>query len=141
KNRNDRVTLRLEQAQTRQTVYDIASQVMANYGVEIVKQGGILRFQVKQVGLSPEEPPILISGEARPDVPIAYRPVFQFVPLHNVDPKDVIPWLNSAYDKSGLSASADNPRGGLMLKGMASIVSQAAQAVRLLDQPFMRGQY
>lgn len=141
KNRNDRVTLRLEQAQTRQTVYDIASQVMANYGVEIVKQGGILRFQVKQVGLSPEEPPILVSGEALPDVPNAYRPVFQFIPLHNVDPKDVIPWLNNAYDKSGLSASADNPRGGLMLKGMASIVSQAAQAVRLLDQPFMRGQY
>lgn len=141
KKRNDRVTLRLEQAQTRQTVYDIASQVMANYGVEIVKQGGILRFQVKQIGLSPEEPPILVSGEALPDVPNAYRPVFQFIPLHNVDPKDVIPWLNNAYDKSGLSASADNPRGGLMLKGMASLVKQAAQAVRLLDQPFMRGQH
>ncbi|WP_444438148.1 secretin N-terminal domain-containing protein [Pseudomonas sp. A6] len=141
KKRNDRVTLRLEQAQTRQTVYDIASQVMANYGVEIVKQGGILRFQVKQIGLSPEEPPILVSGEALPDVPNAYRPVFQFIPLHNVDPKDVIPWLNNAYDKSGLSASADNPRGGLMLKGMASLVKQAVQAVRLLDQPFMRGQH
>ncbi|MBB1610118.1 MULTISPECIES: type II secretion system protein GspD [unclassified Pseudomonas] len=141
KKRNDRVTLRLEQAQTQQTVYDIASQVMANYGVEIVKQGGILRFQVKQIGLSPEEPPILVSGEALPDVPNAYRPVFQFIPLHNVDPKDVIPWLNNAYDKSGLSASADNPRGGLMLKGMASLVKQAAQAVRLLDQPFMRGQH
>ncbi|WP_407733236.1 secretin N-terminal domain-containing protein [Pseudomonas citronellolis] len=141
KKRNDRVTLRLEQAQTRQTVYDIASQVMANYGVEIVKQGGILRFQVKQIGLSPEEPPILVSGEALPDVPNAYRPVFQFIPLHHVDPKDVIPWLNNAYDKSGLSASADNPRGGLMLKGMASLVKQAAQAVRLLDQPFMRGQH
>lgn len=141
KKRNDRVTLRLEQAQTRQTVYDIASQVMANYGVEIVKQGNILRFQIKQIGLSPEEPPILISGEALPDVPNAYRPVFQFMPLHNVDPKDVIPWLNNAYDKSGLSATADNPRGGLMLKGMASLVKQAAQAVRLLDQPFMRGQH
>lgn len=141
KKRNDRVTLRLEQAQTRQTVYDIASQVMANYGIEIVKQGDILRFQIKQIGLSPEEPPILVSGEALPDVPNAYRPVFQFIPLHNVDPKDVIPWLNNAYDKSGLSATADNPRGGLMLKGMASLVKQAAQAVRLLDQPFMRGQH
>ncbi|MCY1258655.1 Type II secretion system protein D [compost metagenome] len=141
KTRNERVTLRLEQPQSKQTIYDVASQVLANYGVEILRQGNVLRFQIKQIGLSPEEPPILISGDARPDVPIAYRPVFQFVPLNNVDPKDVIPWLNSAYEKSGLSATADNPRGGLMLKGMAAIVRQAAEAVRLLDQPFMRGQY
>ncbi|MBO3274591.1 type II secretion system protein GspD [Pseudomonas sp. Milli4] len=141
KGRSDRVTLRLEQPQTKQMVYNVASQVMANYGVEMIKQGSVLRFQIKQIGLSPDEPPILITGDARPDVPIAYRPVFQFVPLHNVDPKDVIPWLSSAYEKSGLVATADGPRGGLMLKGMASIVSQAAEAVRLLDQPFMRGQY
>ncbi|WP_302328952.1 type II secretion system protein GspD [Pseudomonas triclosanedens] len=140
KNKTDRVTLRLQQSQTRQTVYNIASQVMTNYGIEIARQGGVLRFQIKQLGLSPDEPPILISGDARPDVPISYRPVFQFVPLHNVDPKDVIPWLNSAYEKSGLNANADGARGGLMLKGMSSIVSQAAQAVELLDRPFMRGQ-
>ncbi|WP_416060597.1 secretin N-terminal domain-containing protein, partial [Pseudomonas aeruginosa] len=30
---------------------------------------------------------------------------------------------------------------GLMLKGMSSIVSQATEAVRLLDQPFMRGRH
>ncbi|MHB9800248.1 secretin N-terminal domain-containing protein [Pseudomonas sp. MT3] len=141
KNKADRVTLRLEQPQTSQMVYNVASQVMANYGVEIVKQGDVLRFQIKQIGLSPDEPPILISGDARPDVPIAYRPVFQFVQLHNVDAKDVIPWLSSAYEKSGLTATADGARGGLMLKGMSSIVTQAAKAVELLDQPFMRGQY
>lgn len=141
KNKNDRVTLRLEQPQTRQMVYNIASQVMNNYGVEILKQGGVLRFQIKQIGLSPDEPPILISGDARPEVPIAYRPVFQFVQLHNVDGKDVIPWLNSAYDKAGLTAMIDGARGGLMLKGMSSIVAQAAKAVQLLDQPFMRGQH
>ncbi|MDH0287777.1 type II secretion system protein GspD [Pseudomonas sp. GD04087] len=141
KNKNDRVTLRLEQPQTRQMVYNVASQVMSNYGVEIIKQGSVLRFQIKQIGLSPDEPPILISGDARPEVPIAYRPVFQFVQLHNVDGKDVIPWLNSAYDKAGLTASVDGARGGLMLKGMSSIVAQAAKAVQLLDQPFMRGQH
>lgn len=141
KNKPDRVTLRLEQLQTRQMVYNVASQVMSNYGVEILKQGNVLRFQIKQIGLSPDEPPILISGDARPEVPIAYRPVFQFVQLHNVDAKDVIPWLNSAYEKSGLTAIADSARGGLMLKGMSSIVGQAAKAVELLDQPFMRGQY
>lgn len=141
KNKPDRVTLRLEQPQTRQMVYNVASQVMSNYGVEIIKQGSVLRFQIKQIGLSPDEPPILISGDARPEVPIAYRPVFQFVQLHNVDAKDVIPWLNSAYEKSGLTAIADSARGGLMLKGMSSIVGQAAKAVELLDQPFMRGQY
>lgn len=141
KNKSDRVTLRLEQPQTRQMVYNVASQVMNNYGVEIVRQGSVLRFQIKQIGLSPDEPPILISGDARPEVPIAYRPVFQFVQLHNVDGKDVIPWLNSAYDKAGLTASVDGARGGLMLKGMSSIVAQAAKAVRLLDQPFMRGQH
>ena len=141
KNRNDRVTLRLEQAQTKQMVYNVASQVMANYGVELLKQGNVVRFQIKQIGLSPDEPPILISGDARPEVPIAYRPVFQFVQLHNVDAKDVMPWLNSAYEKSGLTTVADSARGGLMLKGMSSIVGQAAKAVELLDQPFMRGQY
>lgn len=53
----------------------------------------------------------------------------------------MIPWLNSAYEKSGLSVSADTARSGLMLKGMSSIVRQASEAVRLLDQPFMRGRH
>lgn len=141
KEKTDRVTVRLEQPQTAQMVYEVARQVLVNYGVEILHQGDIYRFQIKQVGLSPDEPPILISGEARPSVPIAYRPVFQFVALHSVDPKDVIPWLNSAYEKSGLSVMADGARSGLMLKGMSSIVNQATEAVRLLDQPFMRGRH
>ncbi|MCY1222627.1 Type II secretion system protein D [compost metagenome] len=122
-------------------VFDVARQILTNYGVEILRQGDVLRFQVRKVGLSPDEPPILISGDARPEVPIAYRPVFQFIPLHNVDARDVIPWLNSAYEKSGLSVSADTARSGLMLKGMSSIVRQASEAVRLLDQPFMRGRH
>jgi general secretion pathway protein D len=141
KEKADRVTVRLEQPQTAQTVYEVARQVLVNYGVEILHQGDVYRFQIKQVGLSPDEPPILISGDARPEVPIAYRPVFQFVPLHNVDAKDVIPWLLSAYEKSGLSVSPDAARSGLMLKGMSSIVRQATEAIRLLDQPFMRGRY
>ncbi|HEJ6600270.1 TPA: type II secretion system protein GspD [Pseudomonas aeruginosa] len=141
KEKTDRVTVRLEQPQTAQMVYEVARQVLVNYGVEILHQGDIYRFQIKQVGLSPDEPPILISGEARPSVPIAYRPVFQFVALHSVDPKDVIPWLNSAYEKSGLSVMADGARSGLMLKDMSSIVNQATEAVRLLDQPFMRGRH
>lgn len=141
KDRTDRVSVRLEQSQTRRMVYEMASQILSNYGVEIQRQGELLRFQIKQVGLSPDEPPILISGEARPEVPIAYRPVFQFVNLQRVDAKDVIPWLNSAYEKSGLSVSADPARSGLMLKGMSSIVRQASEAVRLLDQPFMRGRH
>ncbi|MGV8691077.1 type II secretion system protein GspD, partial [Pseudomonas aeruginosa] len=141
KEKTDRVTVRLEQPQTAQMVYEVARQVLVNYGVEILHQGDIYRFQIKQVGLSPDEPPILISGEARPSVPIAYRPVFQFVALHSVDPKDVIPWLSSAYEKSGLSVMADGARSGLMLKGMSSIVNQATEAVRLLDQPFMRGRH
>ncbi|WP_137822060.1 MULTISPECIES: type II secretion system protein GspD [Pseudomonas] len=141
KGKVDRVTVRLEQPQTPQMVYEVARQILANYGVEIVRQGDVFRFQIKQVGLSPDEPPILISGDARPEVPIAYRPVFQFMPLKNVDTRDVIPWLNSAYEKSGLSVSADAARSGLMLKGMSSIVRQASEAVRLLDQPFMRGRH
>lgn len=141
KTKQDKVTVRLEQPQTQQMVYNVTQQVLLNYGVEIVKQGDMLRFQVKQTGLDPDEPPILISGSARPEVPVAYRPVFQFVPLHNVDTKDVIPWLTSAYDKSGLTVAADRARSGIMLKGMASIVQQAAEAARLLDQPFMRGRF
>lgn len=141
KSKSDRVTVRLDQPQTAQMVFDVARQILTNYGVEILRQGDVLRFQVRKVGLSPDEPPILISGDARPEVPIAYRPVFQFIPLHNVDARDVIPWLNSAYEKSGLSVSADTARSGLMLKGMSSIVRQASEAVRLLDQPFMRGRH
>jgi general secretion pathway protein D len=141
KSKSDRVTVRLDQPQTAQMVFDVSRQILTNYGVEILRQGDVLRFQVRKVGLSPDEPPILISGDARPEVPIAYRPVFQFIPLHNVDARDVIPWLNSAYEKSGLSVSADTARSGLMLKGMSSIVRQASEAVRLLDQPFMRGRH
>jgi len=122
----DLVTLRVSDPQTPEQMYQMAWQVLNNYGVSIVHQNNLLRF-VPRATAQTLEPPLLISGRTLPSVPISHRPVFQFVPLKAVSTTQIVQWLQVAY------ASPE------LLKGTPNLVRQALEAIQFLDQPFMRG--
>ncbi|MDD2817002.1 MAG: secretin N-terminal domain-containing protein [Thiotrichaceae bacterium] len=139
--KKDLVTLRVSEPQTPAQLYQVARQILDNYGVTGVKQGDILRFVPTTAAPEGGEPPILISGRALPDVPVSHRPVFQIVPLRVVRNVHVAGWLRQLYPSKKLQISEDPERNAIILSGMPDLVRNAAEAVAFLDQPNMRGRY
>ncbi|MDE2272279.1 MAG: hypothetical protein KGJ94_09890 [Xanthomonadaceae bacterium] len=136
----DLVTLRVNEPQPPATFYKVAADVLQRYGVAVQWDGHTVNLiPAKQAKGS--EPPILISGSALPTVPESHRPVFQLVQLHAVAIGDVQHWMETAYANSQLKIDTDIRRNAVVLSGPESIVRQAAQAIKVLDRPFLRGSY
>ncbi len=135
----DLVTLRTVEAQSYQALYDLGLQVLGRYGIGVEKNGDVLYFApAKKIG---EETPLIISGRSLPDVPATHRPVFMLIPLHVVRAREVDQWLNQAFAGQNLKISGNPDRNSIILMGLPDLVSQAAEAISVLDQPFMRGRY
>ncbi|MDM8524804.1 type II secretion system protein GspD [Desulfococcaceae bacterium HSG8] len=140
RNKQDMVTLRAETPLSPSELDALARQVLGNYGVKAEPQGEVLRFiPGRATGFS--EPPLLISGRTLPEVPVSHRPVFQLVPLRVVRNVHVAGWLRQAYKGQKLEIFEDPERNAVLLMGAPSVAAQALKAVRLLDQPYMRGRY
>jgi general secretion pathway protein D len=139
--KKDLVTLRVNEPQTPAQLYQVARQILDNYGVTGVKQGDILRFVPTASAPAGGEPPLLISGRTLPDVPVSHRPVFQIVPLRVVRNVQVASWLRQIYPSTKLQISEDPERNAIILSGMPDLVRNAAEAVAFLDQPNMKGRY
>ena len=139
--KKDLVTLRVNEPQTPAQLYQVARQILDNYGVAGVKQGDILRFVPTASAPAGGEPPLLISGRTLPDVPVSHRPVFQIVPLRVVRNVQVASWLRQIYPSTKLQISEDPERNAIILSGMPDLVRNAAEAVAFLDQPNMKGRY
>lgn len=139
--KKDLVTLRVSEPQSPAQLYQVAHQILDNYGVVAVKQGDILRFVPTASAPKGGEPPLLVSGRALPDVPVSHRPVFQIVPLRVVRNVHVAGWLRQLYPSPKLQISEDPERNAIILSGMPDLVRDAAQAVAFLDQPNMKGRY
>lgn len=134
----DLVTLRVTEPQPPEKMYQLAWQVLNNYGVTIVQQNDLLRV-VPRATAQTLEPPLLISGRTLPSVPISHRPIFQFVPLKAVSSTQVLQWLQVAYASPELVVQQDLKSNSVLLKGSPNLVRQALEAIQFLDQPFMRG--
>ena len=78
--RTELVTLRAKEAQSPQQLYQLAQQVLANYGVAIQLQGDFLRFTATKNQPPNPLPTMIVQGLTLPEVPPSHRPVFQFVP-------------------------------------------------------------
>lgn len=139
-NRQDLVTLRSSEEQSHRELYDMAQQVLMNYGVGIQLLTSHLRFVPAQ-DASSQEPPLLISGMALPDVPDSHRTVFHFVQLKAVRENTIRNWVASAFEGTALTVESDSVNNALVLKGPASLVRRATETVRILDRPNMRGRY
>lgn len=140
--KSDRVTLRITEPQTPLQMYQLAEQVLSEYGIEINSEAGVLSFDVAKNRKGESlQPPLLISGRTLPDVPISHRPIFQLVQLKAVRTVDVFRWLQDIYRNYDLKIIEDTRRNAVIFVGKESVVSEAVGALEALDRPYMRGQH
>lgn len=138
RNKRDLVTLRTGGPIPARQFYDLVVQVLRTYGVAV---------KMEDIGLSVrpgdkaqlDEPPLMLSGRALPEVPSSHRPVFQLVELRAARIADVNQWLKVAFKLDGLQILDDPNRNAVVFYGKPELVAQAVEAVRVLDRPFMRG--
>ena len=136
----DLVTVRVPQAQTPQAFYRLVRTVLRTYGVAVEWDGKLVQLRPVRAAAG-SEPPLIISGRALPSVPESHRPIFQMIELKNVRASDVVNWLKTAYKMDGLSIDDDMGRNAVILYGKPDVVTQAAQAIAVLDRPALRGHY
>lgn len=135
---NDLVTLRTAGPQSPQNFYRLAVEVLRTYGISTTYEGGRVLFKPSAKG-GEYQPPLVLSGRALPDVPITHRPVFQQVQLQSVRVGDVAQWLRVGFKNAELQIIEDLNRNAVVLYGKPDDVAQAAAAIRVFDQPYMRG--
>jgi general secretion pathway protein D len=134
------VTLRVSDPQPPDQLYRLARQVLLNYSVEIIRQDTLMRFVAIETTGTPS-PSLVFTGATLPEVPPSHRSVIQFVTLKIVSTSQARGWLQQAFQNQPLNILEDYPRNILILVGTPQIVRQAAETLKVLDQPAMRGQY
>lgn len=140
-NKEDLVTLRITDPRNRQQIFELARQVLSNYGVIIAQQGDLLRFMLGSSKGASAEPPLIITGEALPSVPATHRPVFLIRGMKVISNSDAYSMLRTVFQGQKLSVERDNSRNALTLQGSPDLVQSAADVIDLLDQPAMKGRY
>ncbi|EDN68223.1 type II and III secretion system protein [Beggiatoa sp. PS] len=133
------VTLRVTEPQSPKRLYELATQVLNNYNVGIEPQGDFLRFISARGQQTATIPSMIVQGSTLPEVPPSHRPIFQFIPLRVTNYNEIHRWIRQIYKGHNLEIQADVSRNALVLIGPPKLVAQAAKAVRILDQPSMRG--
>lgn len=135
----DLVTLRLSEPLEPSALFRTGRAILADYGVALEQREGVWVFSPAE-SVSTQDVPILISGEALPDVPASHRPVFQVVPLKVVSNSQVRGVINSLFQGSKLTVEEDALRNALILKGDRRAVEEASQAIAFFDRPLLQGQ-
>ncbi len=143
KKKTDLVSLRITQAQSPEDFYRTTLQVLQEYGVEVVLKGKILHLIINKDknAFTSDSLPILIKGNALPEVPASHRPVFQYVLLKVVKNTQATRWLRHLYKSPKLKIEEDPERNAIIFIGPAHLVKQARQGLAFFDNTFMRGRY
>lgn len=136
----DLVTLRIPKAVPRDEFYRMIAAVLHTYGIRARWNGQFVHLGLVRASES-SEPPLIISGRALPNVPESHRPIFQMVALKYVHSSDAANWLRTAYKMSGLTIDSDINSNSVILYGKPAVVLQAAQAIAVLDRPYLRGHF
>jgi general secretion pathway protein D len=134
--RKDLVTLRTSRAQTPSEVLRAAQMLLKSYGVTVNDVGGFYRIvpDNAQLGYSPE----IRRGRALPEVPMALRPIYQYVEMNALRSSEMRTWLAQMFGtRIQLTESAQY--NALMISGETEDVRAALEVVRIMDQPLMRG--
>ncbi|MGK0440277.1 MAG: general secretion pathway protein D [Pseudohongiellaceae bacterium] len=140
-NKKDLVTLRVTEPRNKHSIFQLSRDVLANYGVLVVKQGDRLRFIL---GTGPEantEIPLILTGSALPSVPSTHRPVFLIRSLNIISNSDAYSMLRMVFDNKKLKVERDNSRNAVSLRGAPDVVKSAAEMLELFDKPNMKGRY
>lgn len=131
------VTLRTSEAQRPRQLYQLARQVLAEYGVGVTLEGNLVQIRIAPSGGS-VTPPLIVSGRAMPQVPASHRPVFQLIELSVVRSGEAQRWLSTLFGEQ-LKVEEDSLRNALLISGKPLQVNQALEALRVFDRPLMRG--
>lgn len=140
-NKQDLVTLRITEPRNRQEIFNLSRQILANYGVLIVRQGDILRFVLGTAAGASSEPPLIVAGTALPNVPSTHRPIFLIRSLKVISNSDAYSMLKTVFEKQSLKVARDNSRNAVTLQGAPDIVKRAAAVLDLIDKPKMKGRH
>jgi len=133
----DLVTLRTQTRQAPKELFQLARQVLGEYGVALSIEGSLVKLDIASGG-STSEPPLIISGRAAPQVPASHRPVFQLLELEVVSSTNAARWLQTLFGQE-LKVSDESMLNAVLINGRASQVQQAVDALKMFDRPLMRG--
>lgn len=133
--RRDVVTFRTPPKQTPAQVLSATLLLLKSYGIAAVDVGGLVRVvpEKSQLGYLPE----IRRGASLPETPDALRPVFQLIDLEAVRNTDVTGWVRNLF--SAVTIMEDPTRNAVLLSGQPNAVTAAIEAIKVLDQPVMRG--
>jgi len=138
--RTDLVTLRLSDPLPPAALFRTARSVLARYGVAVSRQEGVWFFGLSDE-VSTEGSPLLVTGEALPEVPVSHRPVFRLMELKVVRNAQVRGLLQGLFKGQKLEVTEDPTRNAVMLKGPADQVAAAVEAVHFFDRPLLKGRH
>ncbi|MGE5093849.1 MAG: secretin N-terminal domain-containing protein, partial [Betaproteobacteria bacterium] len=134
--RQDLVTLRTGRPQTPSEVAELARTLLRSYGVAVVEAGDLVRIvpDTANLGYAPE----IRLGRALPTTPGRLRPVFQLVDLTAVQKTEAVNWLKAIFEKR-IDVKEDTLQNAILISGKSDDVAAALEALRVLDQPLMKG--
>lgn len=134
--RRDLVTLQTGKPLPADELFKMANTVLASYGISTTWDGSVLHVVPNEALLA--QMPNVIRSRALPELPVALRPIFQVVDLHQVSVTDMQSWLTNAYGaKVRVFPSAKTS--SILLLGLPSDVRAAVEAVQVLDQARLAG--
>lgn len=134
--RTDIVTLRTGSPLPSQELFRMAEDVLAGYGVGASWDGSVLHIVPTDALMA--QMPTLIRSRALPEMPVALRPIFQVVDLHQVSATDMAAWLTDAYG-ARVKVFPAGKIGAVMIFGLPENVRDAVEAARVLDQARLAG--
>ena len=134
------VTLRLTEPLSPRRLFDVARNVLSDYGIALREDDGVITFAPSEDAATGGIPLITSGGRTLPRVPDSHRTIFHFVPLRVGGPS-IIDVLEDAFEGQDLDVAHDRDRGGILLKGRRGLIEQAIDIIEVLDQPFLRSRH
>lgn len=134
----DLVTLRVSGQMNEKDFYVLSTKTLMRYGVVTYMSDGVLIFDYSS-DTNDDSAPILMTGNALPEVPAGNRPVFFIYPLKTVKTPQVRTILYKLFSRSGAKIEEDIERNALIISGKEQQVRSIIEATKLLDTPSMKG--
>jgi general secretion pathway protein D len=134
--RTDVVTLRTGQPLPADELFRMGKNILVGYGIGVSWDGSVLHIAPDAALLA--QIPELIRSRALPEMPVALRPIFQVVDLHQVSAADMAAWLTNAYG-SKVKVFSAGKAAEVMLFGLPEDVRAAVDGIATLDQARLAG--
>ncbi len=134
--RTELITFRTPQPMTATRLVEVASKLLASYGVAVQDFGGLLRI-VPNTSTASIQPQVR-RGRALPSVPASLRPIYQYVEFEAIRVSSVLSTLRKILGTS--VELVEDGGNGLLISGQPDAVQVALELIQVFDQPSLRGQ-